>query len=132
MALQSNVSGNLVHCWWLYWPKFSAGVPLKNISRDSHGKYWNICGFVIKCWYFFSRRLGVLKCSTIVSVHNLFLIPFFNCVLSDWLKFLSAQCLFLWAILNRFFGVWLCLFVQWSNLLIEYEIIHMMFCYLIF
>ena len=44
---------------------------------------------------FSGDTLGVLKCSTIVSVHNLFLIPFFNCVLSDWLKFLSAQCLFL-------------------------------------
>ena len=31
--------------------------------------------------------LGVLKCSTIVKVHNLFLIPFFNCVLSDRVKF---------------------------------------------
>ena len=37
---------------------------------------------------------GVLKCSTILSV-QIFLIPFFNCVLSDWLKYLSAQCLFL-------------------------------------
>ena len=44
----------------------------------------------------FSRdTLGVLKCTTIVSVHNLFLIPFFNCVLSDRVKFLSYQCLFL-------------------------------------
>ena len=46
---------------------------------------------------FFPRHLGgsQVKCSTIVSVHNLFLIPFFNCVLSDRVKFLRYQCLFL-------------------------------------
>ena len=37
---------------------------------------------------------GVLKCSPILSV-QIFFIPFFNCVLSDWLKYLSAQCLLL-------------------------------------
>ena len=48
-------SWKFIHCWWLYWPKFSAGVPLKNKSRDSRGKYWKNCGFVINCWYFFSQ-----------------------------------------------------------------------------
>ena len=28
-------------------------VPLKIKCRDFCGKYWNNCGFVTKCWYFF-------------------------------------------------------------------------------
>ena len=41
----------------------------------------------------FSPRdtLGGFKYSSIVSVHNLFFIPIFNCVLIDRLKLLSAQ-----------------------------------------
>jgi len=42
---------------------------------------------------FSPRHLGgvCFKCSSIVSVHNLFFIPIFNCVLIDRLKLLSAQ-----------------------------------------
>ena len=41
---------------------------------------------------FSPRHLGGgFKCSSIVSVHNLFFIPIFNCVLIDRLKLLSAQ-----------------------------------------
>jgi len=63
----------------------------------------------------FSNEIIYMTCNQTRQVHtNILLKPlilmFFNCVLRDWLKYLSAQCLFLWAILNWFFGVWLCLF----------------------
>jgi len=87
--------GSSIICSWKFRPLLMT-VLANILSRGAFEKQisWFLWKVLKQLWIFcqvlvlFSRdTLGVLKCSTIVSGHNLFLIPFFNCVLSDRVKF---------------------------------------------
>ena len=133
MALQSYLHGNLVRClnWWLYWPNSQQGCLWNKILVIVVESPEKIVDLLLSSGTFSPRHLGGVSSVLVLWVYiTCFLYQF---LIVYWLigsNFWVLNFLFLWAIFNWVFGVWLCLFVQWSNLLIEYEIIHMVFSYL--